>query len=49
MPRKKPDGEIDPNFSDVVSGFHPAGGLKFLAEYAMGLKPKYHYADVEPP
>ena len=24
----------------------PAGGLKFLAEYALKRKPKYHYKDV---
>ncbi len=46
---KDRDGEIDPNFKDVVLKFNPSGGLKFLAEYAMGFKPKYHYEDVEPP
>ena len=46
---KNRDGEIDPNFKDVVLKFNPSGGLKFLAEYAMGFKPKYHYKDVEPP
>jgi len=45
---KDRDGEIDPNFKDVVLKFNPSGGLKFLAEYAMGFKPKYHYKDVEP-
>ena len=29
--------------------FNPAGGLKFLAEHAMGFKPKFHFKDVEPP
>jgi len=43
------DGAIDPDFKDVVLRFAPAGGLKFLAEYAMGYAPKYHYEDVEPP
>jgi hypothetical protein len=46
--RKRKDGEIDPDFKDVVLKFNPAGGLKFLAEYAMGYVPKYHYKDVEP-
>jgi len=45
---KNRDGEIDEHFKDVVLKFNPAGGLKFLAEYAMGFKPKYHYRDVEP-
>lgn len=40
-------GEFDPNFKDVVLRFNPAGGLKFLAEHALGYKPKYHYEDVE--
>jgi len=43
------DGEFDTDFKDVVLRFSPAGGLKFLAEYAMGYEPKYHYEDVEPP
>jgi hypothetical protein len=46
---KRRDGEIDPNFKDVVLRFNPAGGLKFLAEHALGYVPKYHYQDVEPP
>jgi hypothetical protein len=29
---KDRDGEIDPNFKDVVLKFNPSGGLKFLAE-----------------
>jgi hypothetical protein len=45
---KRRDGEIDANFKDVVLRFNPAGGLKFLAEHALGLQPKYHYKDVEP-
>lgn len=32
-----------------VQKWAAAGGLKFLAEYAMGYEPKYHYEDVEPP
>lgn len=43
------DGEFDEHFKDVVLRFSAAGGLKFLAEYAMGFEPKYHYKDVEPP
>ena len=42
-------GDLDPDFKDVVLKFNPAGGLKFLAEHALKLKPKYHYKDVEPP
>ena len=45
---KRRDGEIDTNFKDVVLRFRPAGGLKFLAEHALGLQPKYHYRGVEP-
>jgi DNA polymerase I-like protein with 3'-5' exonuclease and polymerase domains len=47
FPRKRRDGSIDPTFSDVVLKFHPAGGLKFLAEHALGFKPKFHFDDVE--
>ena len=45
---KKRDGSIDPDFKDVVLKFKPAGGLKFLAEYALKRKPKFHFKDVEP-
>ena len=41
-------GDLDTDFKDVVLKFNPAGGLKFLAEHALKLKPKYHYKDVEP-
>jgi hypothetical protein len=41
-------GDLDPNFKDVVLRYSPAGGLKFLAEYVLKRKPKYHYKDVEP-
>lgn len=41
-------GDIDPDFKDVVLKFNPAGGLKFLAEYLLKRKPKFHYKDVEP-
>lgn len=47
--RNDKDGEYDPDFKDVVLKFAPAGGLKFLAEHALGLMPKFHYEDVEPP
>ena len=47
--RKDRYGDIDTDFKDVVLKFNPAGGLKFLAEHAMGFKPKYHFKDVEPP
>ena len=40
-------GELEPDFKDVVLKFNAAGGLKFLAEYALGKIPKYHYSDVE--
>lgn len=45
---KKRDGEFDPNFKDVVLRFNPAGGLKYLAEHALGYQPKFHFKDVEP-
>lgn len=38
---------IDPDFKDVTLKFNAAGGLKYLAEYALGRKPKYHFEDVE--
>lgn len=41
------DREDEPDFKDVVLSFNPASGLKFLAEYALGAKPKYHFSDVE--
>ena len=40
-------GDLDTDFKDVVLRFNPAGGLKFLAEHAMGFKPKFHFKDVE--
>ena len=46
--RRNRDGMVDADFKDVCLRFNPAGGLKFLAEHAMGLTPKYHYKDVEP-
>jgi len=41
------DREDEPDFKDVVLSFNPAAGLKFLAEYALGVKPKYHFEDIE--
>ncbi len=41
-------GDIDEHFKDVVLKFNPAGGLKYLAEYLLKRKPKFHYRDVEP-
>lgn len=38
---------LDPEFKDVVLKFNPAGGLKFLAEHALGRVPKYHFSEVE--
>ena len=45
---KNRDGEIDEHFKDVCLRFNPAGGLKFLAEHALGFEPKFHFKDVEP-
>lgn len=45
--RRNKAGDIDPDFKDVVLKFHAAGGLKFLAEHALGIKPDYHYQDIE--
>lgn len=45
--RRNTAGDVDPDFKDVVLKFNPAGGLKFLAEHALGIKPDYHYQDVE--
>lgn len=48
--RKNKDDEVDPDFKDVVLKFNPAGGLKFLAEYALGLDPEFHsFRDVNVP
>jgi hypothetical protein len=42
------DGNINPDFKDVVLKFNPSGGLKYIVEHILGIKPKYHYEDVEP-
>jgi len=39
---------VDPDFKDVVLGFNPQGGLKYLAEHALGLTPFKTFTDVEP-
>ena len=44
---RKKDGKLDPAFKDVVLKFHAAGGLKYLAEYALKHDPRPHFADVE--
>lgn len=41
------DGVLVEDFKDVVLKFSPSGGLKFLAEHALGLTPKFHFTDVE--
>lgn len=45
--RTNNDGDVDPDFKDVVLKFHPAGGLKFLAEYALEHRPDFHFEDIE--
>lgn len=45
--KNRTTNEFDPHFKDVVLRFNPAGGLKFLAEHALGYKPKYHFEAVE--
>lgn len=44
---KDKEGNISKDFKDVCLRFNAAGGLKFLAEYALGYAPKYHFEDVE--
>jgi hypothetical protein len=34
-----PDGEINPDFKNIVLKFHASGALKTLAEHALGYKP----------
>ena len=45
--RTNKNGDVDPDFKDVVLVFHPAGGLKFLAEYALKKEPDFHFSDIE--
>lgn len=44
---KNRDGDIDQHFKDVCLRFNAAGGLKYLAEHALGYEPKFHFKDVE--
>lgn len=44
---RKKGGDINPDFKDVVLRFSPKSGLKFLAEHALGMTPKFHFKDVE--
>jgi hypothetical protein len=41
------DGNVDQEFADVVMTFAAAGGLKFLVEYLLGIKPDAHFSDIE--
>jgi len=41
------NGLVDSEFKDVVLNFHPAGGLKYLAEHALKKKPDFHFSDIE--
>lgn len=41
------EGQVIPDFKDVCLRFNPAGGLKYLAEHALGYEPKFHFTDVE--
>ena len=43
----KKTGIVNKDFKDVMLKFNAAGGLKYLAEYAMGLKPKHYFSDIE--
>jgi hypothetical protein len=40
-------GIVNKDFKDVVLKFHPAGGLKYLAEHALKRQPKFHFSDIE--
>jgi len=47
--KKGKEDQVDPNFKDVVLKFKPARGLKYLAEYCLGLNPEFHsFKDVYP-
>lgn len=46
IPNKERNG-IDPNFKDVVLKFYPAGGLKFLAEHALGIADTIKFSEIE--
>lgn len=38
---------INPDFKDIVLKFHPAGGLKFLAEHALGITDTVQFSEIE--
>jgi len=40
-------GIVNQDFKDVVLKFNPSGGLKFLAEYALKMKPKHYFGEVD--
>jgi hypothetical protein len=47
--KKGKEDQVDPNFKDVILKFKPARGLKYLAEYCLGLDPEFHsFKDVYP-
>ena len=45
--RNDRNGEYDPTLKDVTLRFKAAGGLKYLAEHALGMKPKAMFKDIE--
>lgn len=45
--RKDKFGDYDPTLKDVTLRFKAAGGLKFLTEHALKIKPKAHFDDIE--
>jgi hypothetical protein len=46
----KSDGELDPNFKDIVLTLHPSGQLKELAKHALNVKEDVllRYTDISP-
>jgi DNA polymerase family A len=38
---------INPDFKDIVLKFHPAGGLKFLAEHVLGITDTVQFSEIE--
>ncbi len=48
LDKRNADNELIPDFKDISLVFNAAGGLKFIAEYVLGIKPDYYYDDVEP-
>lgn len=43
----KTDGEVDPNFKNIVLKFHASGSLKVLAEHALGHKDILKFGEIE--